>query len=331
MNTRDTRTVILHLLLTGAAFAVIFLWFSREAAFILLGFSLVLLLLHDLSRRRTMKELSRLSTAVDRVLRNTEQLVIEEFDEGEISLLSSEIRKMTIRLREKNTALQKEQQFMKESLEDISHQLRTPLTSMILLVGLLRDPSKKAHQREYLQELSKLLSHMQWLIETLLTLSRVEAGAVRFQEVPVRCRDLLAAALEPLSVALELKDIAVTVNVEGEPSFPGDMHYCTEALVNLLKNCMEHTPEGGSITIEAKENPICTCILITDSGNGISAEDLPHIFERFYRSSEFAKNGYGIGLAFARKVITAQNGRIKVRNADPHGAQFELCFYKTVV
>ena len=330
MSGKDSRTLIIHLLLSAAGVAAAY-YFSKESACILLGLSLLLLILHEISRRRTMKELRDLSNAVDKVLRNTEQLVIEEFDEGEISLLSSEIRKMTIRLREQNAALKKEQQYLKESLEDISHQLRTPLTSMVLLVGMMRDPAKKQQQREYAQELSNLLTHMQWLIETLLTLSRVEAGAVRFQQKVINCRELLAAALEPISVALELKDISVSVSVEGEPAFIGDMRFCTEALLNLLKNCMEHTPESGSITITAMENPIFTIITITDTGNGISAADLPHIFERFYRSSEFAKNGYGIGLAFARKVIAAQNGSIQVRNAEPHGAQFELRFYKTVV
>lgn len=330
MSEETGRTVILHMLLTAAAIGGT-LYFSVPAACIVFVFSLIVLLLHLRNQSRMRRGLVHLCEEIDKVLRNADHIVLEDFSEGEISLLSSEIRKMTIRLREQNAALKQEQQFMKESLEDISHQLRTPLTSMVLLVNMIGEPSKASQQREYLRELSSLLSHMQWLIETLLTLSRVEAGAVQFRKTSISCRELLAAAIEPISVALELKDITVNVNFKGDPVFEGDERYCTEALLNLLKNCMEHTPEGGTITIEAEENPICTMILVTDSGNGIAAKDLPHIFERFYRSSDFAKNGYGIGLAFARKVIAAQNGSIQVRNAEPHGAQFDLRFYKTIV
>ena len=126
-------------------------------------------------------------------------------------------------------------------------------------------------------------------------------------------------------------DIVVEISIEENPEFYGDFQYCTEAVTNLLKNCMEHTPQGGRIKVEARENGIYTEIVITDSGNGIDEKDLPHIFERFYRSSEFAKSGYGIGLSFAQKIIVAQNGSLRVRNAVPNGAEFEIRLYKTVV
>ncbi len=268
---------------------------------------------------------------MEKVLHGAEQISLTDFDEGALSTLTAQIRKMTVQLREHNIQLKKEHAFLKESLEDISHQLRTPLTSMLLLIDMMRDPSKKAQQRSYLQELSNLTTHMQWLIETLLNLSRLDAGAAQFHPEDILFEKVLADALEPLSVALELKDIAVHVQIQGTPQLRADQHYITEAFINLLKNCMEHTPEGGSITVEAAENPVCTQVLIKDNGNGISEEDLPHIFERFYRNSEFAKKGYGIGLAFAQKILASQNGSIRVQNAVPHGAQFDIRFYKTVI
>lgn len=321
--------VILHLLITVAAW-IGCLFLDIRAAFVLLGTSLLLLLIQTMFRKRRMNTLAKLCDEVDEILHGAEHFPFQQFQEGELSILSSDIHKMTIRLREQNHALENEQLFMKESMEDISHQLRTPLTSMMLILGMMRKPDLPQRERNaYLQELFELLTRMQWLIETLLNLSRLEAGAVTFQKKHITCRELIERAAEPLSIAIELKDITLDVHIEGDPAFSGDLPYCTEALENILKNCMEHTPEGGCITVTASENAMFTQIVVQDTGAGISQEDLPHIFERFYRSSDFAKKGYGIGLAFAKKIITEQGGSLQVHNAEPHGAVFDLRMYRT--
>jgi len=203
---------------------------------------------------------------------------------------------------------------------------------MMLLLSLMRNPDlTKQQKNESLQELLMLLTRMQWLIETLLSLSRLDAGAVKFRMEEVSCRKVIGDALEPLSISMELKGIDLQCSYAEEPMLYADAAYMTEALENILKNCMEHTPEGGRITITAAENGIYTQIVISDTGNGISEADLPHIFERFYRTSEFAKNGYGIGLAFAQKIVSELGGSIQVRNAKGGGAEFEIRMYKTVV
>lgn len=323
--------VLCHLLIILAAF-IGCLFLDVRAAFLLLGTSLLLLLIQTLFQKRRMNTITRLCDEIDEILHGAEQFHFQQFQEGELSILSSEIHKMTIRLREQNHALKSEQLFMKESMEDISHQLRTPLTSMMLILGMMRKSDLSQRDRNaYLQELCELLTRMQWMIETLLNLSRLEAGAVTFQKSRISCRELIARAAEPLSIAIELKNIRLDVRIEGEPACMGDLPYCTEALENILKNCMEHTPEGGRITVTASENAIFTQILVQDTGAGIAQEDLPHIFERFYRSSDFAKKGYGIGLAFARKIITAQGGSLQVRNAEPHGAEFDLRMYRAEI
>ena len=222
----------------------------------------------DALRRR---QISKLCDEISSILHGAEQVTFDSYSEGELSILASEIGKMTASLREQNAALRQERSFMQESLEDISHQLRTPLTSVILLVDLMRKPNlTKAQQYENLQELQSMLSRMQWMIETLLGLSRLDAGSVTFQKTEFSCRTLIADALEPISIALELKDIAVNLDIGDEDKITGDLPYCTEAFCNLLKNCMEHTPEGGTITISSETNAIYTGILITDSGSGIS-------------------------------------------------------------
>lgn len=317
---------------TAAAGFVICLFFSIPAAVVLLGISVCMLLIQGICLSKHQKKISKLCDEIDEILRGADRVSFDAFQEGELGILAAEIHKMTIRLREQNSALRQDKQFMKEALEDMSHQLRTPLTTMLLILGMMRDPDlTKQQQTEYVQELCGLLSGMQWKLETLLNLSRLEAGAVTFRTETIYMSELIRSALEPLSISIELKNITVNTEIEGNPIFQGDRQYCTEAVVNILKNCMEHTPNGGTISVRAYENSIFTGMIIADTGNGIDKKDLPHIFERFYRSSEFAKNGYGIGLAFAHKIIASQNGSLQVQNAVPHGAEFDLRIYKTVV
>lgn len=320
-----------ELVILTAGCAVCFFIHPASAA-VIAACGLMLLAVQRFFQYRRRQKIIAICDEIGQILRDAEQISLPDYEESELSILTSEIRKMTVKLHTQNDALRKDRLFMQEAMENISHQLRTPLTSVMLLLNMLRSPNlTKAQQNENLRELQSLLAQMQWLIETLLGLSRLDAGAVRFQEETIRCGALLKAALEPISVALELKEITVETDIQDHAAFTGDFQYCTEAILNLLKNCMEHTPQGGCIRIKAEQNAVYTGILITDSGSGISAEDLPHIFERFYRGSQFSKSGYGIGLSFARQIITAQNGSIQVRNAEPCGAQFDIRFYRTTV
>ncbi|MCH5206254.1 MAG: HAMP domain-containing histidine kinase [Oscillospiraceae bacterium] len=328
----DLRIPALLQLAAVIAGFVVCLFINVPSAFLLLLVSLVIMIIGGISLSKRQKKLSALCDEIDKILHGAEAVSFDEFKEGELGILTTEIHKMTIRLREQNSELKQEKQFMKEALEDMSHQLRTPLTTMFLIFGNMRDPELTKPQRmEYIQELYRLLSRMQWMLETMLNMSRIEAGAVTFNKETIAVAELIESAIEPLSIAIELKNISVHTKIDKTPLITADRQYITEALVNILKNCMEHTPEGGEITISAFENSIYTGVRITDTGNGIPQKDLPHIFERFYRGTEFSKNGYGIGLAFARKIIASQNGSLRVKNAKPHGAEFDWRMYKTVV
>lgn len=309
--------------------SVICCFFSIPSGLILLVTGGLLLLIQYMQSRKQNQNIMKLCDKITQILNGADTVQFNEFQEGEFSILSSEIHKMTIRLREQNNDLSHEKQFMKEALEDMSHQLRTPLTSMMLIAGMLRKQELSPRERiRQVQELMKLLSQMQWEIETLLKISRFDAGAVRFQKSEIRMADLIQNALAPLEISLELKNITVRKEIDGEPAFEGDMPYCTEAVTNILKNCMEHTPEGGEIQIRAFQNAIYTGLTITDSGEGIPEEDLPRLFERFYRGKEFSSNGFGLGLAFAQKIIVSQNGSLRASNAVPHGAEFEFRMYR---
>ena len=328
MRSPETRLAVIAQLSAVAVGFVGCLFLSVPAAFVLLAVSAVIMFIQFRMLSKRTEKLSKLCDDIDEILRGADKSDFSEYREGELSILSDEIRKMTVRLREQNSALYKDSQFMKEALEDMSHQLRTPLTAMLLVLGMLREPELSAQQRaEHIRELHRLLSRMQWMLETMLGLSRLEAGAVEFKAEDIPVSELITEALEPLSISIELKNITVSTEIEGAPVFRADRQYCTEALVNILKNCMEHTPEGGTIKISAAENAVYTGITVTDSGSGLPEQELPRIFERFFRGSEFGKNGYGIGLAVARKIIALQNGSLQVRNAPPLGAEFEIRMY----
>ncbi|MBR6376981.1 MAG: HAMP domain-containing histidine kinase [Oscillospiraceae bacterium] len=327
MNDKARR--LFHWLLTGAAAGICAI-FSLPCAAVLILFSGLLFGLYEAQLYRRRQTAKQLCDEIDRILRGEDRIDFDEYREGELSVLAAEIHKMTVRLREQNAALRKEKQFAKEALEDISHQLRTPLTSVMMILGLMGSPGQsEAERMEYLRELYELLSRMKWLIETMLGLSRIEADAVRFAREPVSCRALINRAVETVSVTAELKGVEIQSDLNGEPGFVGDLRYTAEALVNLLKNAIEHTPPGGTVTVSAKGTVGSTVITIADTGEGIPEAELPYIFERFRRASEYTKNGFGIGLAFAKKVVSAQDGSLKAANRSPNGAVFTIRFYHT--
>ena len=328
---RDKKRRLIHILIT-AALVIPCLLFSIPCAVTAAVASAVFLVFYEILFSQRKSKVMNLCDDIDRILRNDDRISFDDHKEGELSVLSAEIHKMTMRLREQNAELQKEKQFAKEALEDISHQLRTPLTSVMMILGLMRSTNLSETERvEYLRDLYELLARMKWLIETMLSLSRIEADAVKFAKERVICRELIRQSVDTVSVAAELKGVEIRTEIDGEPEFHGDFHYTSEAIVNLLKNAVEHTPEGGTVTIQAKDSNIVTNIIIADTGEGIPEKELPHIFDRFHRSSEYTKNGFGIGLAFAKKVISAQGGSLKASNRKPHGAVLDIRFFKTTI
>lgn len=329
MNDKTRRCI--HFLLTAVSASVCLL-FSVPCAVIVTVVSAVFFLYYELILLQRNKQVMHLCDDIDRILRNEDGISFDEYKEGELSVLSAEIHKMTIRLREQNAALLQEKQVAKEALEDLSHQLRTPLTSVMMILGLMNASELTEKERkEYLRDLYELLERMKWLIETMLSLSRIEAEAASFTQKTVSCGEMIEHSIDAVSITAELKNVEIKAIIDGEPEFIGDYHYTSEAIVNLLKNAIEHTPAGGKVTVTAKENLISSDITIADTGEGIPETELPHIFERFYRSSEYSKNGFGIGLAFAKKVISVQNGSLKASNRKPQGAVFDIRFFKTVI
>lgn len=281
----------------------------------------------ELTRKRYQR-IARMSEEIDLVLHDKECLYITKEEEGELSILQSEIGKMTLRIREQNRALQKEKEHLADSLADIAHQLRTPLTSVNLILSLLESHPKEERRRELFMEMEDLLSCVDSLITSLLKLSRLDAGIIVFQKEPVEVKELIDAALRPLRISMDLHDVSVCMEIPDGICLQGDLDWLAQAVQNILKNCMESAGDHGRIEIICEDTLLFTEIQIHDSGPGFDEGELSCLFERFYRGMNTETSGYGIGLALCKSIITRQGGTVRARNDPQGGAVFLIRFPK---
>ncbi len=317
---------------------------AAAALIAILGMALILAGL-TLTRRRY-RSLSEMAEHLDAVLSGERELDFKNMGEGELAILASELDKVTARLNLTVDELAKEKRALADSLADISHQLKTPLTSISLTLELVRSRlagiDGTADLVERLRLVQRLQSRVEQLVATLLKLARIDAGVITLMQTHVKADQLIEAAVEPLAIAFDIAGVECARCVQAGAGFEGDPAWSAEALMNVLKNCLEHTPRGGCVRIEAREDVLACRIRVTDTGPGIDATDLPHIFERFYRGkgsttrSEVNPAGVGIGLSLAKSLVTAQGGSLTAENrTDDHGnilgAQFDFVFFKAVV
>lgn len=311
--------------------AVATLFFNPVSAGFILLTGLILTLVHLFFSKKRYDRIAELSDSLNRILLEQESVLISEFDEGELSILYSEIHKMTVRLREQSELLMEDKRHLTHAIEDIFHQLRTPMTTMNLTISLLADEHLTYEKRIRLtHELKRQTAKMSWLVDSLLKLSKIDSQSAVFQNDTVSVKELVQKSADPFLVQMELKDITFNTEIHDE-TFCGDMLWSVEAVGNLLKNAVEHTNIGGSICVTAQETPLFTEIRVTDDGEGFHKEDIPHLFERFYKGQNATQGSIGIGLALSRAIITAQNGTISAQNNPNGGAEFVVKFYKSTV
>ncbi|MBX3063169.1 MAG: HAMP domain-containing histidine kinase [Anaerolineae bacterium] len=276
-------------------------------------------------------QLAGLSTYLRRLEAGDYALDVRDNGEGSFSLLKNDLYKVTVRLREQAELLHKDKTALSNLITDISHQIKTPLTSLGVLADLLTEDPPEADQRAFVERLRAQIGRIQWLVAALLKLARLDAGTAAFKSEPVALRDLLRRALEPLEIPLEIKKQRLEICGEGEASFTGDLNWSAEALTNVIKNCVDHTSEGGKIEITYTANALYAEIIVSDDGEGIPSADLPYIFNRFYRGKNAGQNSVGIGLALAKAIFNAQGGDIAVRSQHGIGTSFEIRFFRGVV
>lgn len=329
-NNKELRLGVFAFLAGAAVFSMIGFLVSVLCGLLLLAACMVMLAIYLATECSRYHRLQTLTQGLDDLLVSGSRLAIQEYAEGELSILANQIQKITLRLTESAEAVKMDKVYLADSLANISHQLRTPLTAMNLTVSMLRSPELTDEKRmELTGELRSLLNRTDWLVEALLKISKLDAGTVTLAKDTVSVRELISRSAAPIAIPMDLRNQKLTVHCTDE-KFIGDMTWSSEALGNILKNCMEHTPEGGTITITATETALYTQILVADTGDGFDSKDIPHLFERYYKGSNASENSYGIGLALARTVIASQNGTVQAINGNP-GATFLIKFYKQVI
>ena len=330
LKNKEVRGALLWQLSVSVIACPLCFLFDLRAGLTAVVLSLLLMLIFCISTYKRYRRIASLAADVNHVLHGDSSIDFDNYSEGELSILHSEIYKMTVRLREQQQKLLSDKEYLADSLADISHQIRTPLTSINLLVERLSASGLTDECRHQLaNELYGLLDRIDWLITTLLKISKLDAGTVQFNRDTVSLEMLINKSCAPLLIPIELRGQELVICAEG--NFYGDPAWTSEAVGNIVKNCMEHTPDGGKIEIEATENALYSEIVIKDNGTGISPEDLPHIFERFYKGKDSDGKSFGIGLALSRMIIAGQKGTVKAENRKNTGAMFTLRFYKGTV
>jgi signal transduction histidine kinase len=269
------------------------------------------------------REIEQLSADVRKII-DGQDIDLRDNREGVWSILKNDIHTLATLKNEQVDSLQRERDMLKETLADISHQIKTPLTSMSLMTDLLENapPNKQA---EFIANIRSSLTRTEWLVSALLKMAKLEAGAIEFSRKKISSETLIELALEPLQIMLDMKN--QHVEISGNVELLCDRRWTAEALTNVLKNASEHSPDGGTLTIQAGANPICAWISVTDSGSGIAKSEIASLFKRFQGSR--SDTGFGIGLPLALAIMRNQNGDIEVNGGDiDNGATFTLKFFK---
>ncbi len=316
--------------LLGAGMAVIF--FPPVAGLVVLAVAAVMAGFFIVFTKWRYREIEKLSGYLRRISSGEYSLDVRDMREGELSILKNEIYKVTRMLSEHRSLLQQEKVNLTNAISDISHQLKTPLTSMTVMADLLEDANLDEKKRaEFTGNIQTQLERLDWLVSSLLKLSKIDAGTVKFKKDKVSVRRLIDKAAEPFLIPMDIKAQTLKISGDESASFIGDLNWTTEAVVNILKNCIEHTGEGGEISIRFSENALFTEIIISDNGKGIAKEDLPYIFKRFYKGKNAGEDSVGIGLAMAHSIISGQKGDISVVSKEGEGTSFRIKFYKQVI
>jgi len=255
-------------------------------------------------------------------------LKISENSEEDISKLTNEIYKITVLLRETALESNKREKALSSSLADISHQIKTPLTSVsIMLDNIIDAPEMDENtKRDFINEIRRQISLISSLCVSLLLLSRFDSGTVEFTRSPVTAGEIISAAADNLSVLLDIKNVSLSVSGDTSSQLIVDKRWQTEALSNIIKNAAEHCGDGGNINIDVENSGLFVKLRISDSGEGIDESDLPHIFERFYKAKNAGPDSFGIGLSLAKTVIEKDNGTVRVTSKKGEGATFTVAY-----
>ncbi len=330
MNDKEIRIILIASSVLTAVLSVICAFFSKICAVLCLALGVILIIIFTAVTKRRYKNLNELNDYLSLVCKGIYDMNIDDNTEGELSILKNNLYKVITLLQSQNEYLKNDKLYLADSIADISHQLKTPLTSMMVMCELLENEENPEKRREFVTVINNQLSKMKWLITNILKISKLDADATEFKRDEVSISKVLDESLKPFALTAELKNIIIE-NKSNDFVFNGDENWTVEAVSNIVKNCLEHTNDGGKITIASDSTNLYNKLTISDNGCGIAEEDLPHIFERFYHGKNSSKDSVGIGLALAKTIFEKENASVTVESEQGKGSAFEIIFYKSVV
>lgn len=330
MNDKEIRIILIVSSVLTVVLSVICAFFSKICAVLCLTLGIILIMIFAVVTKRRYKNLNDLNDYLSLVCKGIYDMNIDDNTEGELSILKNNLYKVITLLQSQNEYLKNDKLYLADSIADISHQLKTPLTSMMVMCELLENEENPDKRQEFVAVINNQLSKMKWLITNILKISKLDADATEFKREEVSISKVLDDSLKPFVLTAELKNIAIQ-NGANDFVFNGDESWTVEAVSNIVKNCLEHTNDGGKIIIASDSTNLYNKLTISDNGCGIAKEDLPHIFERFYHGKNSSKDSVGIGLALAKTVFEKENASVSVESEQGRGSVFEIRFYKSVV
>ena len=291
--------------------------------------SLIILIfyLYDKNKSKKIKEITKM---ISKINNRQFDIDINDFNEGELSILKNEISKTTIMLRQVADNSVKDKLNLKDSLGDISHQLKTPLTSITIMIdNILDSPDMNEKTRKkFLINIKREILNINFLVMSLLKLSKFDANVVKFNKESVYLKDIIIESIKNVSMIKELKNITIKVSGDDDIKLLCDFKWQVESITNILKNSIEHTSEYGTVEVNYSENKLYTRILIKDNGKGIDSGDLPHIFDRFYKGENGSDDSFGIGLSLSKTIIEKEGGSITVKSTPNIGTIFTIKYLK---
>lgn len=293
-------------------------------------FGLIMIITFLIYLKQRQKKINQLDVYLQKISRRDYSLDIEECSEDELNSLKNSLYKITVLLKEEAENKKIQNEAILTSVSDISHQLKTFLTSMqIILDNVLESKDMDETTRErFLLEASKQIRGINFLILALLKLSKLDAKVIEFESSTVNVKKMIDEILENLDVMIELKQVEIIKEIEPDINIIGDYNWNKEAIQNIVKNAIEHTKEGKNVVIKANQNDVYTSIIIQDEGEGIEPEELKHIFDRFYKAKGASEESFGIGLSLSKSIIEKQNGYISVESEIGKGTIFTIKYLK---
>ena len=296
-------------------------------SFLIISF-LILILIFLLYNYKKDSKIKEITNYIVELNKKNYSLKIDDISEDELSILKNEIYKTTVMLKEIADNTNKDKYELKKSLEDISHQIKTPLTSiLIMLDNLIDNPNMpNTTKEEFIRDIKREVINIKFLIENILKLSKFDVNAIKFHKTTNKLETILNDSIKNISNLCDLKNIKINLKGNSKIIINCDYHWQVEAITNILKNCIEHSKNNKEININYEQNKVYIKITIKDQGIGISQKDLPHIFERFYKGENASKDSIGIGLSLSKAIIEQDNGNISV-TSNKNGTTFTIKYF----